>query len=398
MSNPSTIQGRNALRQVASRGAFTRAAVLTAVASMGLAPARASIWENHDWALIGDAEASVTYDSNIFAFDGGESDTIVGVTPALTLQRKGSATNLSLMADVNVRYFMDRSDQDSKDPSVLLSFGYPNTQEAMLRQSGRLGWNRINYPDYSIGDRVQRTEMHGNWQGVLRDNGKTRIIANLGGRDTDYTDLNSDVLDFNGGVGVAWSRHELLEYNLSLNYSHAEYSDVRGGIGDATRKGYGLNIGIRGEITPKITGDASIGVGENKYSGSLSGSDTNWSTRANITWSPSERRSLNLNANRGTYFDALGTAYNRTEADFTFRQGMAGGFSGSARLGFGEYDYSEAGGTRKDTYVRVGAGLDYSLTGRFAAGLNFNWTDKGSDLARYEFAQHEIIARASYRF
>lgn len=399
MFEATTMQGRPALftwfpfsrRAACAAGAISLLAVSASTAS-------ASLWENNDWALIGDIDGSVTYDSNIFAVDGGESDTIFGVHPALTLQRKGSASDISIKADLNVRRFVDFSDQDSEDPSLAIDFSYPNTEEAIVRQQAQLRWYKITYPDYSVGDRVERTELTGNWQGVLRDNGKTKIIAKLDGSDLDYTDFNSDVLNLGGGIGLAWSRTELFEYTATVDYDHSEYSRTDGEFEDITRDGYRLNVGARGEFTPKITGSASVGIGKNDYSGDIEGSDTNWSTAADVSWSPSERRTITLTANRRTNFDALGQAYNNLEAGLQFRQGMAGGFYGILRGSAGEYDYSETGSLRKDQFVRLGAGLDYSVTGRFGAGLEFNWTDRSSDEERFDLEQYEITGRASFRF
>ncbi len=399
MFEATAMQGRPALFtwSLSSRRLACAAGAVSLFAA-GASIASASLWENNDWALIGDLSGSVTYDSNIFAFEGGEGDTVFGVTPALTLQRKGSASDIEIVADAKIRRFVDLSDQNSTDPSIAINFTYPNTGEALIRQRARLTWYKLTYPDYAVGNRVERTELSGNWQGVLRDNGKTKIIARLDGSDLDYTDFESDVLNLGGGIGLAWSRTELFEYTLTVDYDHSEYSRETGNLNDITRKGYRLNIGARGEFTPKISGSASVGIGRNEYSGDLDGSDNDWSTSADVSWRPSERRSLTLNASRGTSFDALGQAYNRLEAGLSFRQGMSGGFAGVLRGSVGEYDFSDTGSLRKDKFIRLGAGVDYNLTGRFSAGLHYNWTDRTSDTARYEFSQYEIAASASYRF
>ena len=391
-------QGTCALVSRSFASLLSAAACVASLSLFVASTASASLWESDDWALIGDLAGSVTYDSNVFGFRDGEGDTIFGVTPALTLQRKASASDIKIIAQATRRSFADLSDQNSTDPSILVNFQYPNTGEALVQHRARLGWSRQKDRDYSIGNRLERTELEGSWQGVLRDNGKTRIIANLGGRDTSYGDFRSDVASYDAGVGLAWARHELFEYTATLNYLRSEYSDFRGQAGDTTLNGYSLNIGARGEFTPKITGEASIGFGENKYSGGIGGSDMNWFTSANVAWQATERRQLSLDARRATYFDALDTAYNRLQAGLSFRQAMAGGFASVLRAGIGEYDYSDSGSNRKDTFVRLGAGLEYSLTGRLAAGLDFNWTDKDSDREDFTFSQYEIIGRASWRF
>ncbi len=361
-------------------------------------PASAAIWESNDWALTGTLGAAIGYESNVFGIADAEGDTVFLGEPSLSFSRKGSATLLRFDVGLETRNYFDLSDENTVDPSFAIKFAYPQAEESLTSHEANVTWERRSYPDLSVGDRLRTTAFGADWFGVLRDTGKTQIVGNAGVATQDYSRFGSDTIGYTGGLGLAWSPRDLFQYSASYDFSLDEYSSRTSPTDDSKRTGHGANFAVRGEIMVNLVGSASVGVRNNKFTGAFASDGWDWFAAGDLSYTQTERRSFNLQASRTTSYDAIGQAYNNTNFTVSVRQNMAGGFSGRVSAGLGSYSYVEESANRGDDFVRFGAGLDYDLTGRFTAALNFEWYGKDSNVAFYDFNGYDIYARCSWRF
>src|SRR5580658_1950934 len=135
------------------------------------AAARASLWEDPLWALSGQADATVGYDSNIFAVDDGPSDSFATFKPLADLSRKDSTLSFDAEAWTSFTAFQRDTGSDSIDPGFLVKLSYPANVDEITTQLAEVHWIRTTDVNLDVGGRVSQDDALAKYEGDVFDTG-----------------------------------------------------------------------------------------------------------------------------------------------------------------------------------------------------------------------------------
>ncbi|RME73338.1 MAG: DUF560 domain-containing protein [Verrucomicrobia bacterium] len=364
--------------------------------------ASASLWESSSWALTGDLAAELAYDSNIFGRADGDSDVSLTATPALHWKRKGSVTRLDIDLSADFRHFFEYDDQDAIDPSLRITYRYPETEETLTSHQIDFVAESRSSVNLNVGDRTSWETLRGVWFGTLRDTGKTQVLGRVGSEYVDYSDWGTKNLDFFAGLGLGWLRTELMQLYVNYDFEYEDVTSTRSGVLDSDRTSHGINFGVRGELSPKMEGSANFGVRNIRFSGGINRSGWDWFADADLTWRLHERQSFSITASRRNRFDPNGNPYNDTYFRLSMYQGITTSLSGNIGIGWSSFGYIDDEGNiseeRRDDMFQVSASLNYRPSARFEADCRIEWYNKDSNSEIYTFNRTRLSLRASYHF
>lgn len=358
----------------------------------------AALWEAPGWAVLAAADAQIVYDNNVFIRRGGEGDTLFTLQPHLKLQRVGSLTDFQVEAAARVNRFFDFSSEDSIDPRLTIYLKRPSDDLELPTQEVAFAWARQTEPDPDVGERIRRTSLSGGWEGQIYSTGKTFLSGSARGSrvESDIYDSVDKVLRF--GLGVGYSPRDLLRFGLSYSFENDDYQGrLASSAQQFERDSHEFSLGVRGELTPKISGRAALGFAHTKVSGDMTASNWDWTASGNLTWTPVERRHVALTFRRSTYFTVDGRLVVTTRGGLELRQSIAGGFTVSVRASATKVDRQVGDGDDYDT-LGVGISGQYAFTGRLTAEVGGELITYASDTAAYDFNQQRFFAGTSYRF
>jgi hypothetical protein len=374
---------------------FTLLVIFCAVA----AGARASVWEGPLWALSAQADSIVGYDSNIFAVDGGPSDSFATFKPLLGLSRKDSLLSFETDAWTSFTAFQRDTGTDSIDPGFLMKLSFPANVDAMTTQSAEVHWVRTTAVNLDVGGRVSQDDALARYEGDVLDSGKTSVALRASLERDEYLGAAFSTNNTASlGATASYSPHELfragLGYDLTLGRSVANTP----GMGALDLAEQAFTFQASGEFTPKVTGKVSVGAADSDYWGSFSHSEWDSVAGADVTWRPADRLSLDLQVRRGPYFNTNGDIDMSSSVALVVRHELSGGFSAWASGTAGNTDHDRVVTYRSDAIEGAAAGLDYDLTGRLTASFGYAWTKQLSDVATYTYTRDVVTLQLTSRF
>jgi hypothetical protein len=370
------------------------------VALVSLPAARAALWEDPLWAVTGTAAATAGYDSNIFAVNSGPSDNFANFRPSVDLVRKDSPFTFDASAWASWTTFQRLTGDDSFDPGVKLTLGYPaDTAQTIATQSAEIHWFRDTAVDPDIGARVSQDDAFAGYSGNLLDTGKL-LVDGRGSFDRDqylgaaYSTLDTGTL----GATISYAPSELFKagigYDLTIGRSQPNASDY----GALDRTEQAVTLQAAGEFSPKVTGTASIGEAYSQYTGYFSHDDWDLVAGADLTWKPRERLAIDLKVSRAPSFNADGDVDVNSTVGLSVLQELIGGFAVHADGTVGRTSHEQIVTYRTDEIEGAGAGLDYNLTGKLVATIGYEWTHQDSDIERYTYQRHVVTGQIKYTF
>jgi hypothetical protein len=175
----------------------------------------------------------------------------------------------------------------------------------------------------------------------------------------------------------------------SLGYRYRS-TDLSGAGKDSTD--HFVNVGARGEFTPKLTGQVRLGLGQRSFD--VGSDETQLGFDGNMTYAFSDKTSYRFNLSND--FGSSGTG----DSTETFRIGlnatnkMSEAWSFTGGLSLNKTDYP----TRSDDYLEGQLALTYTLNAMVNFGASYTYRDNGSDSAAAEFTNTVFAFGANIRY
>jgi hypothetical protein len=366
----------------------------------GATTAKAAIWEDSLWALSGEADVTVGYDSNLFAIDEGLGDSFATCRPTLLLARKDSMLSLETEVWSDWTTFLKETGNDSVDPGMRMKIGFPaNVPDSMPTQTAEIHWIRSTDVNFDVGERVSQDDALLKYEGCLVDTGKLSVSGRASFDRDEYLGATFSTID-TGSLGstLSYAPQPLFKagvgYDLTLGRSEANSGDAA--ALDQTEQAFTFQA--EGEFTPKVTGTVSVGAAFSQYEGFFSQSQWEAVASADVIWSPVQRLDVDLRAVRAPSFNADGDVDVGSSLALELRQELSDGFAARIDAQVGRTDHEQIATYRKDSIEGAGAGFDYNLVGRLTFSAGFQWTRQNSDVSRFTFGREVITGKLTYRF
>jgi hypothetical protein len=341
---------------------------------------RAAIFQSDHWALSGEAEAGVGYDSNLFARNGSDGDGYALLEPTFSLQRLNSLTNLKADISVASYTYFTRTDLDSLDPKLTLRVRYPFDEEVEATQELTANASRLTQADANIGTRLRSDNYSVHWEGSFNPTGKLTLLTRTDLRRTDYLTPGYNTNDAaTAGLTVDFVSNERLQLGAGYDYEYSRSRPDDSSLPQTQSRQNRYTLSGRGEFLPKVTGNFFLGAGYTVFSGGFTQTEWDFVAGASLVWQATERAQIACKIDRSIDFAPGGAALTHSSLDFEWTQELAGGFTAILGAGAGEVLYHF--GTDYQHFHEYGGRfqLSYALTERLTATLTTSYTKQNSD-------------------
>ncbi len=356
-----------------------------------------SIGDNVDFFLRADAQAE--WNSNI-ALVGPDNleDYIYRFTPGLEIAIGRGATNADATLVIQqqiVRY----DDYDRFDSELFSIVGDASWRGSRLSLEGDAGFTEQqsnNNLTLTEGDLVESNNYRFNASGEYS---WTQKISTGGG--IRYSDTNYE--NFEDTLNDRWS----WAVPLDVYYKITPKLDISGGyryrevyVDDGfNTSDHFLNVGARGELAPKLTGQVRIGYQLREFDDRPGTDDETeaLSFDSSLVYEPTPK--VRVTGSLSKDFDVSGTGNNVDRTRF-FAEGAYAynpylNFGANAGYDFAEFSRSEG---REDDTLRLGVFGVYDPNEMFQVRLAYNFTENYSTLAALDYEQHVVTLSGSFRY
>jgi len=377
-----------------------RIGLVTLCVLSSTAAAFGEIWSSSQWALTGEGDVGVGYDSNLYTRNGGAGDGYLLVVPTLTLQKLGSAVDLHFDAALQSYTFFDLTNLNTLNPSLNMVLKYPQGgPDTFPTEEVDAVIARTTEENVEVGGRLRRQDLGINWNGNIVGSEKTILEGSVNLHQTDYltTGFNDNDLAA-AGLKLAYVENELLQFGVGYTYTYSE-SLPRGDIG--VRSNFQQNLGMvwgKGEFLSKVTGTFFFGVADTAYHGPTSNTNVDFEGNMTISWQATDKGQLALAFDREVYFSPDGYAFIPTSLGPEWTQDLINGYSLTAGVGAEEILYRFTESTRLDHSYGGHLGLKYSASTRFTASVSVAYTKQTSPEYITNYHRGTVFGDLSYKF
>ncbi len=376
---------------------LTTKSVLRALAFFGLAGSSSLIASpmltlSDNAAVYFVGSASVTSDSNVAYSNENESDDIIfDIQPGFELVAGSPETgaDFSLVAAYGIRRYMDFDEFDAELPSVAANATFKSpksTTKATASYIETQAENRRGIRGVVLKSAITNV-------GISTDYAATAKSSVAGGVSYDNTSrdtFGSDYSSLSIPVNVYYAATEKLDAGVGYRYRN---TSLDGGVfGD--RISHFVNVGVRGELSPKLVSDLKVGF----QSTDIDGGDNfdGLALDAKLTYMASDKGSADIVLSKdvmvgfaGDVIDNFSTA---VSANYLFTPGL----SGSAMLVIGTDTYE--GTAREDDYMVFQVGAVYSPTYFMSVEAGYVFIENDSNIEGLDFTKNSLIMSVSMRY
>lgn len=344
--------------------------------------------------------ASTYWTSNLFRDEINEVDDLVlTLTPGLELQYGNSATSLSVGGSVNyeIRSYDDRSDLDQ---NLLLINTYGSYQTSRLTVNAKAGYNEEQTNSDSVNNVLIESDNYNASIGAeYRLSTKFKFGAGYKYSNRDYvteTTSSADYTVYTIPLDLYYELTPKLDLSAGFTFSDREIEalDLSPVPGYDTQT-YFYNVGLRGDLLPKLSGTAKVGY-RNRVrdgfddSGSL-GVDLNfiWSTTPKLT------NSLLLSRDIGTAGD--GTTTEQTQVVISSSFSFTPQYYATTKLGYVFRDYQNTS-NREDNQYEAGLSFNYAPNQYWLFSTGYTYVENDSNFLGRGYQADRISLSASLRY
>lgn len=233
---------------------------------------------------------SVAFDDNVYLDSTNESDdTILSFTPGVDLVfGKGSATTGNAYYREEIRRYDDNGNQDAELSSVGFNSS-TNTGTSKFDLNASYAQVAQNDNDIRVAGVIVRRDVTNLGASAEFDvTGKTSVGLGATFLGTDYDTANyvdSDVWSL--PVDVYYEATEKLDWSMGYRYRSTNQAGAGRDFTD-----HFVNLGARGEFSPKLSGQIRVGYNDRKVKGA--GSDSGLGLDTSLSYAYSEKTSIRL--------------------------------------------------------------------------------------------------------
>ena len=367
--------------------------LLTAAVLVGAASqVNAAYKLGSDSELFVTATAGVQYNDNILLTQNGtKSDTVFDAAPGL-LAIWGQSSDLKGQTSFSEDFSAYSSNSGLN--ASLAKFDLTNKYDDGATKVDFDGWfHQVDQATRDVrgaGFLVHRDLSHAELEGENEVTSKTSVKLGIAYDDTQYKHT--------GYTDWQW-------YEVPLNYYYkvepkldlsagVRYKDNQLGTGGIDSKEYYYNVGARGELAPKLTGEFSVGLNSRKLNGI--GTKDEFGLESNFTYAYSPKTSFTFGANNDFGYSAAGTAYKTLGLNGGIDAAVSSDLKVDGTLAYSRYSYSTT--SQRDDFYTGQVSATYLLNGYVSLTGAYAYSDDQSNLAGVSFKNNILSVTATFRY
>jgi len=351
-------------------------------------------------AIFLNTRAGVSYETNIYENRENTSDVIFRLNPQLEYIRRAGRYNVSAHLGASAQKFMDNDREDSVDLTAGVSLQSSGAREAILSPTFRVAFDSRRQAIGEVGTRARTDTLSASTGLSYQHSDRVIISGSLSGGHTRYSGSRQN-LSSNTRFGVSEQITYIKSSRINffgghnLSYSFSSGSGGRGALKPLDNTVY---VGVGGQISPKISGSASVGYtwrqflqGDVDSAGSLYAS-------AGLNWQATDRRTFSLSLSRTFDLSPLDQSTETTTVSLGVSQRLTDRLSASAGTSYSWQEITGPGTDRTDTIFGLNARLNFNINRQTSASAGYSYTNRGSDERFINSQSHRFDISASYRF
>ncbi len=381
---------------------LTRSGLSIATASLALAsavPSAAALVSIGDTANVYfNGSATARYDDNIFLRPNNEeSDLIFIFAPGVELNvGKRANANLNLYYREDFYLYEDNSDLDTNVSNIFLDtfLNMPRLDLSFDASFQQLIQPEATLRLFGFDGLIERDVYNANFRGEYEISERTSIASGVSGSKVDFDNdiFFNDSESFSIPVTLYYSLTPRFDLSAGYRYRHTDVD--RNGLANSREyEDHYANVGIRGEVLPKLMGEARVGYQERRVEGG--GNDDGVSFGLDFSHFLTPKITLLFGGYRdfetGGQGQSIDTVGGSLGARYTFNHLL----SATAGVNYFERDYDTG---RTDDTLDLNVGVSYSPITyvNLSAGYIFRTNDSSVDAL--EFDNNIFNVSASLRY
>lgn len=359
-----------------------------------------SIGNNTD--LFFNGRASLELNDNITLDPSNELDDVVfHFVPGIEINFGRGQTNADftiLWQEDFVRY-TEEDQFDSQQTSVIASGSYETPKFSgslnlayLERQSNT---NNVNF----IGNLIDQDVVTGSAQGEWVLTPKTSFGAGVNYDDIAYQGFAETIIPDRQTLSIPINFYYAISPKLDLSagyqYRDVDIEDQNSIIGNDPEDHF-LNVGLRGEFNPKLTGNIRVGFQERSFSVAGQDDESSLAVDGELVWEASPKVQVTTRLFSDFGIGGAGGSIEQRGIDLNLDYGLSQLWFMGANLGFENSDYVNS--TREDDLIDFGVNVRYVPNEYVTFSAGYSYADNDSSLAIADYSQNVLKLTASLRY
>lgn len=376
---------------------FSRAAMSAALLALASSPALALIpFAKGELVVTGQLRAE--YDSNIYSSSRKTDDTILTFTPGVAFARNAGLLSLSMDAAVDIQRFMDNSQHDGNNPKFNTALVWKD-DEGKTDGSLSLGANRDAYANTYINNLtvLDRYTFSGNAAHWFTEKFGFRVLADVAeerATQYGYSDVSKRLFGADGRYLVS----PKLETFAGYAFRTTGTSNDLPGRAPLNTRDHRLSVGVKGELSSKITGMVRAGYVLRDFQDSTRSSQNAPFAQAAVDWSAREKTSVHLSLNKDFDTTSVNQSVNNFETSIGVTQALSEKLSMTAAVSYQHASYVGGVNDRTDNLLSGRVSARYQFTDRCSGLVFVTVLGNNSNSAISDFSRNLCGVSVSAKF
>lgn len=371
----------------------SKLSLLAASAALALS-ANAAIDLGNGVKVVPNVIASVEANDNLFLASTNETDeTIWRLSPGIVFAMgEGALNSAQFSYNEEFQFYSDNSDFDTSLSLVDFTSRYDDGKMKINVDAWFHEANQATRDTPTIAHLIKRQLVHGSISDEVKFTQKSAAKIGLSYDDTDYSPTSyADWQRLEIPVQYFYEVQPKLDASIGLRYRK---NDVSSSLINTDSDELFYNVGLRGELTPKLTGEVQVGYLQ--FSPQNGGDEDSFGLAANLIYAISPKTNLSFDANAQYGYSAGGLAYQDNGIGLSLDTAISAAFALKGRVFWNTYDYSLT--AQQDDYYGGQVSGTYTFNEHAELTASYSYTNNDSNIAIQSFEQNLFSLSATLRY
>lgn len=369
----------------------SKLSVLAASAALALT-ASAAIDLGNGVKVVPNVISSVDFNDNLFLAPSNEQDeTLIRLSPGILFSMGDGALNTAQFSyNEEFQFYSDESDLNTSLSLLDFSSSYDDGKMKISAAAWFHEANQATRDVSSVSTLVKRQLTHGAISDEVKFTEKSAVKVGLVYDNTDYNpSAYTDWQWVEIPVSYYYQVQPKLDASLGLRYRQNNLD----GLGIDSDEFF-YNIGLRGELTPKLTGEVQAGyIQLNPDAGD---SQQAFGLKANLTFAVSPKTNLYLDATNQFGYSAGGDGYRNGGIRASFDTAISAQVKLKGNVFWNNYDYTTTG--QNDDYFGGQVAGTYTFNEHAEFTASYTYSDNDSNRASQSFTNSIFSLAATLKY
>lgn len=367
-----------------------------AVASALAAPATSSaVWEVARGEVILHTTGRATYDSNVYAQSDPQDDLYFSLIPELQFLRQAGLGTIDARAGVDITRFVDFTSENYEDFFGLLNVSYPVRRGSPLSGGFTSAFTQHSGVNEYLNTRVREEQFSVGLNTMYRFSERLGLRNNLS-YNRNNVDIFSDVEAYSGTLGLQWAYSQTLAFFTDYRIRRSRAIGTGEAGNNIDNLDHALFLGATGNLAPRLEGSISGGIQHSDARGG--GSDRNqFVSAAELAWAITRQSDLTLGISRDLDVSPTDQTVESSTVSLGLEHRIEPKVELNGYIGYRDYNF-RGGDARSDESFLTGAGLIYTFTRYWNAGMSYDYYHNDSTAGFADYRRHVTRLFTRYSF